>query len=410
MKKYFLFISIIINILYFNSCKKDNPEAKGFSELWNNMDVPALINMIEADTNYTAQQKMVNRLYDSLSNKNEIPWIKDDTIIFLYKSPTIQTLDIRGDMTSWQKQDNYIVKQLGLTDLWYLLKTFPKDARLDYKYVINNNSWVLDPDNPKKQKSGFGYNSAFCMPQYDSSEYVIKNPNIETGNLIQAPPLYSKILKGQYIRYWVYTPANYDSYNTLPVIYITDGQEYKDDELGAVKTVLDNLLAENLIKPVIAVFVDPTNPATGENLRASLFLNNSDYTNVFRNEIIPEIDKNYKTNPTPENRAILGTSYGGNNSCWFAFDANNTFKLIAAQSPSLPTNILSLLSGMTSIPVNKFFVSTGTINDTEQYADDLAKILEAKSVNYEYIKVNEGHSWGNWSALIDDVLLYFFAQ
>jgi enterochelin esterase-like enzyme len=56
------------------------------------------------------------------------------------------------------------------------------------------------------------------------------------------------------------------------------------------------------------------------------------------------------------------------------------------------------------------FITTCVINDTESYANQLEQILISKNVAYQYIKVNEGHSWGNWSALLDDILLYFYAK
>jgi enterochelin esterase family protein len=37
-------------------------------------------------------------------------------------------------------------------------------------------------------------------------------------------------------------------------------------------------------------------------------------------------------------------------------------------------------------------------------------VLEANSCIYTYREVNEGHSWGNWRRLIDDILIDLFAQ
>jgi enterochelin esterase-like enzyme len=37
-------------------------------------------------------------------------------------------------------------------------------------------------------------------------------------------------------------------------------------------------------------------------------------------------------------------------------------------------------------------------------------ILEAKGYPLQYKEVNEGHSWGNWRALIDEPLIWFFGK
>jgi len=309
-------------------------------------------------------------------------------------------------MTSWRMKSAFSAKQIGKTGFWYLEKTFPLDARLDYKIVIDEKDWLLDPNNSMIQYSGFGPNSSFSMPKYEPSRYIKVIENVPFGEIHEHKILSASV--GNEVRFWVYTPSNYSKLEKLPSIYVTDGQEYKNPENGAMPIVLDNLINQELIKPVIAIFVDPINPQTDENERQTLFLNSEDYAELFAAELISYIDANYKTDTLAKNRAILGTSYGGNNACWFANKIPDNFKLIAAQSPSLPTNVLSLLRNSDKIQVDKFFVSTGTINDTENYADDLIKILNSKNVQNKYKKVNEGHSWGNWSALLDDILIYFF--
>ena len=55
-------------------------------------------------------------------------------------------------------------------------------------------------------------------------------------------------------------------------------------------------------------------------------------------------------------------------------------------------------------------MSTGVIYDTQDRARSMKSILENKGYNFKYKEVNEGHSWGNWRALIDDPLIYFFPK
>jgi enterochelin esterase family protein len=58
----------------------------------------------------------------------------------------------------------------------------------------------------------------------------------------------------------------------------------------------------------------------------------------------------------------------------------------------------------------KIFMSTGVISDTEEGARRMKAILEKKEYSFEYREINEGHSWGNWRSMIDDILIYFFAN
>jgi len=404
------YLSVILISFLTVNCNNDKvePDNSDPSILHlNSMDnLSEIIAAIEQITDEALQLKMADELFDSLIAQNRIPWISSDTIVFLYNS-SASSVHFVGDMTGWGIKDDYRAKKIGTSSIWYLLKTFPTDARLDYKVVTNGSNWYMDSYNPKQQLSGFGYNSAFSMPEYDSSEYLVENPNIAKGTLSE-PQLISSSNLGHNVRYWVYMPTGYTNLSNLSTIYVADGQEYKQKGMGSMVVVLDNLIAANLINPVIAVFVDPVNPSTSQNQRAELFLNNTSYANFFAQELVPFIDANYKTNPNALSRAILGTSYGGNNATWFGYQIPETFKLIASQSPAFQSNVLTLYSNSSSLGMSKYFISTGVINDTEFYADQLEQILISKGVPYKYMKVNEGHSWGNWSALLDDILVYFF--
>ncbi|HEY8934593.1 MAG TPA: hypothetical protein VIM65_05205 [Cyclobacteriaceae bacterium] len=59
-------------------------------------------------------------------------------------------------------------------------------------------------------------------------------------------------------------------------------------------------------------------------------------------------------------------------------------------------------------PPVKTFLTNGTINDTQEGAHKMKDILDKNTCQYQYKEVNQGHSWGNWRDLIDDILIYFF--
>ena len=55
----------------------------------------------------------------------------------------------------------------------------------------------------------------------------------------------------------------------------------------------------------------------------------------------------------------------------------------------------------------KVFLSYGTIGDGED-GSAFAALLEEEGFDHLTIVRNEGHSWGQWRALLDDLLLFFF--
>ncbi|HYH13814.1 MAG TPA: alpha/beta hydrolase-fold protein, partial [Flavisolibacter sp.] len=198
--------------------------------------------------------------------------------------------------------------------------------------------------------------------------------------------------------------------SNLPVFYVTDGHEYADDRMGALVTVTNNLIIQKWIKPIVLVFVDPRDPANlSNNKREQEFLMNENYLKFYRQELIPAIEASYKVKKSPEARGILGTSYGGVNSTYFALNAPDVFGMVAINSPAYwaRTQLLEQLVEKPKLPV-KVFLSTGANYDGGELTRIARAAFQSKGNELRYIEVNQGHSWGQWRTLMDDMLRYFF--
>lgn len=218
----------------------------------------------------------------------------------------------------------------------------------------------------------------------------------------------SSTILGYDLQYRVYTPANYDAYDDLPVIYITDGQWY----LGAgTHKVLDQLIEAELIRPVVAVFVDNRDPHDLKiNRRNFQLLGYDNYLDFYREELILSIEEEYKVSNDQEDRGILGLSFGGLNAAYFGVKAPETFHFVGMLSPALQgaPEIYDLYTQADDLPL-KLFLSTGSVNDTENQARRLKRVLEFKKCEFKYMEVDEGHNWKNWGPLLDDIFIYFFS-
>ena len=256
--------------------------------------------------------------------------------------------------------------------------------------------------------SGFGLNSEIRMPEWAEPWEITLQEGTNRGTLSDNILINSTNL-GYDIHYKVYTPYGYDNLDNLPVVYVTDGHEYADDEMGSMVIVLDNLIHQNLTDPVMAVFIDPREPGNpSNNRRAEQYLNNPLFANFVADELVPEIDANYKTSANPQERAIMGTSYGGNCAAYFGAYKPDVFKLLIIHSPAFQQGTFNLYADSEAYPLNKIYMSTGLICDTENLASQMKTIFNEKDYAYQYAEVNQGHSWGNWRGLIDEPLMYFF--
>ncbi len=355
----------------------------------------------------------VDELWINLQRSNQIPFIVGDSVAFLYRGAA-KSVEWIGDFNAWgsDRKFNNKGKLVPNTDVWMLKASFPKDARLDYKIVLDGRNWILDPENTQQQWSGVGGgspNSELRMPEWKEDVTLTPRDNIAHGK-VKSEILFPSKALGYQITYSVYTPAN--TGDNLPTIYVTDGFEYMHPKMGNMITTLDNLIADKKIKPVIAIFIDHREPINrANNRRMEELAMNEKYLKFFTEEFIPMIEHNYPVAKGRENRAILGTSMGGLTSAYFIFSRPEVFGMAGIQSPAFWTKpqIYSLCDSVASSKT-RISMTSGVINDASESTRKMKAILENNSCIYTYRETNEGHSWGNWRNLIDDILIDFFGQ
>ncbi len=381
-------------------CQQPSYPFKSFTEFRSGVDQIAKI----ADV--VEREKQISSLWGKLKSDNQIPYRIGDSVAFLYRG-TAKKVSWSGDFSGWRPgQPEYTGVRCGLSDIWIAVHKFPTDARLDYKIVADDN-WILDPDNPYHQMSGMGQNSELHMPGWKFPDETELSQDVIRGSLSENSLIKSEKL-GYSINYKVYTPYNYAKSESLPVVYVTDGHEYADDEKGAMITILDNLIYAGEMKPVIAIFIDPREPGNEKNnRRMQEYVCNQKFADFVGDELIPLIDHTYKTHACPDDRVILGTSLGGMNSAWFGAVRLKDFHLLGINSPAFNKQVIEKFGGLDWFPL-RVYMTTGVINDTQKQALEMKVILEKNKVEFVYKEVNEGHSWGNWRAQLADMMRWFF--
>ncbi len=341
---------------------------------------------------------------------SRVPFVAGDSAVFLWRG-TAQTVAVAGDHTGWAP--NAALARQGASSLWLRLDRLDPAARVDYKLVLNGSNWTLDAANPNRQSGGAGPNSELRMPGWRQEPLTVRDPTVPRGALGAAVSIASTRYTTGPVTYRVWTPAGYAASTTrLPVVYVTDGQEYPDEALGAMLTVLDNAIAQNLIEPCIAVFIDPRIGST--NQRQQQYVNNAGFAAFVAEDLVPAIDAAYRTRADRDSRVILGTSLGGLFSVYLGVTQPGTFGLLAVHSPAFwisenaawgsgPT--VYALAQQSAAGAFRVAMTAGTIRDTAAEARRMRDILASRGDAVTYLEVPEGHSWGNWRAHIDDVLV-----
>ena len=356
------------------------------------------------------REAALDALWDDLAAADQVPFRLGDEAAFLWHGAA-STVEIAGDHNNWDPHDSALTR-LGQSTVWMRTYTFPEAARIDYKFIVDGN-WILDPVNPHQQWGGFGPNSELRMPAWVFPEETVRDPEVPVGTLSPNVKLASTNL-GYGVSYRVWTPAGYasDNLRDLPVLYAVDGHEYSDDRLGAAQIVLDNLIADGRIEPTIAVFIDLR--IGGQNRREDLYLQNPDFAAFVADELVPVIDAEYRTQPDRDSRVILGTSFGGVFSAYLGVMHPETFGKLAIQSPAFWASENpgwwdgpSIYEMMADAEESLFevYMSSGTVEGIVGDARKMRDVLEANNHALTYREVPEGHSWGNWRALIDEALI-----
>ena len=325
---------------------------------------------------------------DSFINANaHLPFTESDTICtFIYKG-TAQSVTVAGDFTGWNP--NLSMSLIAGTDFHYYTTHFEVDARLDYKLVTNGSNWILDPKNPYTCTGGFGPNSELRMPAYLIHPETQVYLNIPHGTIVDTS-FHSTILQNtRAVR--IYLPAGYiHGSRQYPVILVHDGPEYIN--LGQAGNILDYLIANQSIQPVIGVFVAPVN--RNEEYNGNL---KEQFTSFVVTELMPFIDQHYSTSSDPQKRALLGASSGGNISFYIGMKHPELFGKIAAQSSSVETIISNTYQNSDKMNL-EIYLDNGAYDIPEiiSWVRNMNQILHNKEYTVQYHEWHEGHSWGNW--------------
>jgi len=356
------------------------------------------INKVNSISDPSAKNSAVDSFMAASASKG-FPYIENNTANFVYRG-TVSSAAVAGDFNDWSSNDK--MTNLSGTNFYYYTKTFELNARLDYKFVLNSNNWILDPYNPKTVLGGFGPNSELAMPGYVQPWEIKYYSSVKHGT-IENHNIYSNIVGANY-QVKVYLPYYYSVTSSLfASVYFQDGFEYID--LASAVNVLDNLLDSSKIEKVIGIFVRPNN--RNEEYAGSL---RNKYREFFVKELVPFIDSLYHTYRHPSKRLVLGDSYGGNISALISYNHPDVFGNCGLQSGAFQPNNYEALYLLTSGAVKTIKYSSvwGTYESIYAPMRQLRDYWTGYKYQFDWGEYPEGHSWGLWRANLDKMLTYIF--
>lgn len=284
--------------------------------------------------------------------------------------------------------------------LWTLTVGPVKPNMYVYRLVIDGVA-VVDPNNTL---TGFSDQPGYSVvvvhgagPAYYDAKPV---PHGAVTRLVY----HSRVLGGEREVY-VYTPPHYDQRRRYPVLYLLGGSgelasTWNID--GRAGFIADNLIADGKALPMIIAMPnnqvvhrgDPNHAATTFPL----------FEKELRQEIVPLIDKTYRTQADRHGRALAGLSMGGRHAQLVGFkalDLFGSFGILSAGDPDSETSSREFLNDPeTNKKVDYLFVGLGTFENQPKNRGVLFhQTLEKHQIAHDYFVGGDGgHDWGTWRA------------
>lgn len=354
------------------------------------------------------RQELSDRYIAQLS---AAPVTGPDQAVFIWRGEG-QSVRLVGDMNNWDLETAAPLNRLPGTDLWYLILNLEVEARLDYQYVVDGAEWQLDPLNPRTILSGFGPNSELMMPGYAiPPELTPSQEEVPAGTLTRHT-LESAALD-QTRTFFVYEPAGQLVGQKLPTMLINDGGDFLN--IIDAPAILDRLIANRQIPPLVAVFIPPIS-------REQEYTLNDPYVTFLADELVPFVQQNYGTDPDPGRTGVLGVSMGGLGAVYAALTRPDAFALAAGLSGAYSVGNDALIKRLSArAPADwdrRFYLVVGTYETAlaglGQAGNLLAanqrlvEALEEGGYEYRYEERPEGHSWGLWQGTLGEALAYLF--
>ena len=327
--------------------------------------------------------------------------------------------------------------------------TTPEALKPDlYTYMFNVDGLsITDPANGRfKTSFGSAGNSLLHVP----GPSLVQPPDGPRGTV--AHHVYRSAVVGADRDYYVYTPPNYDQARRepYPVMFVLHG--LGDDaaawtNVGGANTILDNLINQGKMRPVVMVntlgYGTPEGPATA--MGPAMIPN---FAKALVEEVLPQVEKQYKVTKDRAQRAIAGLSMGGAEALYTGLNHIDKFAYVGSFSgafvmwpranpapPAPPAQPAATppaggrggrgggrplepadfeknfpnLTAKSASQLKSLWIACGTDDGLMGVNKAFAAWLKSKDIQFTWLEIpNYGHVWPLWRQNLAEVAQLFF--
>jgi enterochelin esterase family protein len=213
-------------------------------------------------------------------------------------------------------------------------------------------------------------------------------------------------------RIFTYTPAGYDPAQTYPLVVCFDGRAYVHDAHVPLPTVLDNLIADKRIPPVVAALPDSLDAET----RSRELKLHDPFVEFVTDELLPWAHERLSFADDPAKTVAAGSSLGGLAAAFCGLRRPGVFGLVLSQSGSFQRGLPEDFARADKLSL-RFYLDVGTLETTpfEQFSSlyhanlHMRDVLIAKGYDVSFQEFPGGHDYLCWRETIADGLVALLA-
>jgi enterochelin esterase family protein len=264
---------------------------------------------------------------------------------------------------------------------------------------------LIDPRNPLMKPNLLSTQSMVLVP--GTPPQIWETREAPRGTLHRH--FYKSAVVGDHRDYYVYVPPSYDGKKKLPVLYLLHG--FSDDasgwtSVGRAHVILDNLLAEGKIEPMLVVMtlgygapeiLTSTSATRPPDVQSR---NRERFRDALFQEVIPAVEKNYRVDARREKRAIAGLSMGGGQSLFIGLNNLDRFAYVGGFSSGIggddPGKIFSGLNSSANAKLRKLWVACGSSDFLIEPNRKFHAWLEGQGVQHTWVESEGAHTWMVW--------------
>ncbi len=334
----------------------------------------------------------------------------DGTVTFQYKNENAHQVAV-----DVQFAGRHEMKRNPQSKLWTVTLGPAAPDMYPYHFVVDGVD-IMDPECKQYFPNEGFKNSLLEIPDKKThlphDILAVKHGNVEYIHY------YSKSL-GTVNNALVYTPYGYEKSNKrYPVFYVISGTTDTEEvfyKVGRVNYILDNLIAKGKAKEMIIV-MPYGNPGKLQDSKPKDIKSVADGFDMFgkdlNDDLMPYIEKNYRTINDADHRAIGGFSRGGNQALMNGLLHLDKFSYLCSYSSFTSTQLPGVYDNAqeTNGKIHLFWMGIGKDDFLYGTSRDYMEFLDKKGIKAikEFTEGKFGHTWMNCKYFLSRTLPLLF--